>query len=125
MMEVFFALLRAEGVGQGSHASPRGFDGALVGFAKQGLELGKDHLDRVQIRAAGRQEQQMCPGLSDELAGRLALVAAEVVGNHDVAGSESWHKALADPGGEAVTVDWPVQNEGGDDAVVTQPGEES
>jgi len=51
-------------------------------------------------------------------------VAGEVVGNHDVAGCQCRHKALADPGGEAVAVDRPVENEAGDDAVVAQPCEE-
>ena len=66
----------------------------------------------------------MRPGLSNALAGRLTFVAAEVVGNHDVAGCEGRHQALADPGGEAVTVDRPVENEWRHDAVVTQSGEE-
>ena len=66
----------------------------------------------------------MRPGLSNELAGRLTFVAAEVVGNHDVAGCEGRHEALADPGGEGVSIDRPVENEGRDDAVVTQPCEE-
>ena len=66
----------------------------------------------------------MRPGISDELAGRLAFVTAQIVGNHDVAGGEGRHQALADPSREAVTVDRPVKDERGYDAVVAQSGEE-
>lgn len=62
--------------------------------------------------------------VSDELAGRLTFVAAEIVGNHDVARCQDRGEALADPGGESVSIDRPVQHEGGYDAVVAQPGEE-
>ena len=62
--------------------------------------------------------------VSDELAGRLTFVAAEIVGNHDVSRCQDRGEALADPGGESVSIDRPVQHEGGYDAVVAQPGEE-
>ena len=65
----------------------------------------------------------MRPGVSDELAGGLAFVAAEIVGDHDVAGGEGRHKALADPGGEAVTVDRSVEDERGYDTVVAEASE--
>ena len=44
----------------------------------------------------------------DELAGRLTFVAARTVGNHDVVGCQDRGKALADPGGEGVSVVRPV-----------------
>lgn len=65
----------------------------------------------------------MRPGISDELAGRLAFVTAQIVGNHDVTGGEGRHQALTDPGCEAVTIDWPVEDERGYDAVVAQSGQ--
>ena len=124
MSKVIFAFGWVEAIKQVSDLSPRGFDGAFVGFAEQGLELGEDHLDRVEVWAAGRQEQQVCAGVADQLAGGRAFVAAEVVGDDDVAWGERRGEALADPGGEGVAIDRPVQNEGRDDPVVAQPGQE-
>ena len=42
-----------------SDAMPDVCDGPFAGFAQQGLELGEDHLDRVQVWAVGRQEEQL------------------------------------------------------------------
>ena len=69
-------------------APPGGFDGALGGLAEQGLELGEDLLDGIEVGAVGRQEDQMCAGLSQGLSHGLALVAAQVVHDDDVAGRE-------------------------------------
>ena len=124
MAEVICAFLWAEGIEESSDPSPRRVDGALVGFAEEGFELGEDHFDWVKVGAIGWQEQQMRARVSDELAGRLTFVAAEIVGNHDVARCQDRGEALADPGGESVSIDRPVQHEGGYDAVVAQPGEE-
>ena len=62
---------------------------------------------------------------ADEVSCGLALVATKVVCDHDVAGREGRDEALRDPGGEAVAVDRPIQNEGCHDAVMAQPSEES
>jgi hypothetical protein len=37
----------------------RGFDGALCGLAQEGLQLGEDLLDGVQVGRVGRQEDQV------------------------------------------------------------------
>ena len=62
--------------------------------------------------------------VADRLPGGQALMAAKIIGDDDVARSEFRDEALADPGGEGITVDRPVQNEGGNDTVVTQPRQE-
>lgn len=49
------------------------------------LELGEKLLDGIEIGTVGRREEQMGPGLADGAAGGLALVAAEVVEDDDVA----------------------------------------
>lgn len=108
MLEVIFTLFWTECVEQGSHASPRRVDGALVGFAEEGFELGEDHFDWVKVGAIGWQEQQMRARVSDEQAGRLTFVATEIVGDHDVARCQDRGEALADPGGESVAIDRPV-----------------
>jgi hypothetical protein len=43
-----------------SHSS---VDGALGGFAEQHLDLGEGVLDRVEVGAVWRQEQEICTGI--------------------------------------------------------------
>jgi hypothetical protein len=50
------------------------------------LELGEELFDRIEVGRVFRQKQQPCAGGADRLAHRLALVAAEVVEDDDVAG---------------------------------------
>lgn len=116
--------MRAEGFEDFADAPPCRVDAALVGFAQQGLEFGEHHLDRIEIGAVRRQEEQMGAGIADGVARRLALVAAEIVEDDDIAGIEGWCQALLDPGGEGNAVDRAIEHEGRDDAVVAQPGEE-
>jgi hypothetical protein len=40
-------------------AAPGGLDRARVGFAQQGLELGEDLLDRIEIGRVARQVEQL------------------------------------------------------------------
>ncbi len=56
-------------------------------FAEQVLKLGKDLFDRIQVARVFWQEEQFGPDRTDELADCLAPVAAEVVQDDDVAGS--------------------------------------
>ena len=118
------ALIWRECVEEVSYSPPCGFYGSFVGLSEQCLEFGEDHFDGVQVGRVRRQEEQMRARVADELAGGLAFVAAEIVGNHDVTGREGRDEALVDPSGEAVAADWPVEHEGGHDAVMTQPGQE-
>ena len=55
--------------------APEGLLCAGGGFAKQVFEFGEELLDRVQVRAVGRQEPEPCPCGAD----CGGLVAAEVV----------------------------------------------
>ena len=132
------ALIWRECVEEVSYSPPCGFYGSFVGLSEQCLEFGEDEedlkmvrgtifptqVDGVQVGRVRRQEEQMRARVADELAGGLAFVAAEIVGNHDVTGREGRDEALVDPSGEAVAADWPVEHEGGHDAVMTQPGQE-
>ena len=65
----------------------------------------------------------MCASVSDQLSGRQAFVATEIVGDDNVAGGECRGEALLDPGGEHLAIDRPIQNEGSDDAIVAQAGQ--
>jgi len=124
MPEIGGAFARAECFEDFTDAPPCRFDATLVGLAQQSLEFGEHHLDRIEIRAVGRQEEQVGAGIADGVARRLALVAAEIVEDDDIAAIEGWCQALLDPGGESGAVDRAIEHERRDDAVVAQPGEE-
>jgi len=113
-----------EGVEEGADALPCVFDGALGGFSEQQLELGEDLLDRVEVGRVGRQEQELGSGRADRLADGLALMAAEVVHDDDIAGRERRHEELLDPGGEALAVDRSIEDARRVDPVMTQRCEE-
>jgi hypothetical protein len=51
-----------------------GVGGALCGFAEQGLELGEDLLDRVEVGTVGGQEEELWRRFCGRLGARLALV---------------------------------------------------
>ena len=52
------------------------------------------------------------------------FVAGQVVGDNDVAWSESGSEALSDPGQESAAVDGTVEHHRGDDAVMAQGGDQ-
>jgi len=90
------------------------------GFAQQGLEFGKDLLDRIEVWAVGRQEEELGAGGANGAAYRLAFVAAEIVDDDDIAGFECWNKNLFDVSQEAFAVDRPIDHAGSINAVVPQ-----
>jgi hypothetical protein len=54
----------------------------------------------------------------------LALVAAEIVDDDDVAGLEGWHEDLFDVSAEALAIDRPVDDARRIDAIASQSGKE-
>ena len=76
-----------EGFEDFAEAFPCRVDAPLVGLAQQGLQFVEHHLNRSEIGAVGRQEGQMGAGIADGVARRLALVAAEIVEDDDIAGA--------------------------------------
>lgn len=84
------------------------------------LELGKDLLDRVEVGAVGRKEQQPCAAGPDCCPDGGFLVAGEVVHDDDVARPKRWAQLLLDPGDEAGRVDGLIKNEGSLDPIAAQ-----
>ena len=82
------------------------------------LELGEELLDRVKVRAVGRQEQKMGARGPDGGAGGLVLVAAEVVQDDDIARLQGRDEDGLDVAAEDGAVDRPVDDPGGTDPVV-------
>ena len=113
-----------EGVEQGADALPCSLDGAFSGFSQEQFEFGEDLLDRIEVGAVRRQEQQLGACRPDGLAHGLALVAAEVVHDDDIAGRERRHEELLDIGSEELAVDWAIEHARRVDPVMAQRGEE-
>lgn len=120
MAEVGGAFVCGEGAEEVTDPLPSGLDGSLVGFAQQCLELGEDHLDRVEIGAVGRQEEEPGADATDGSAHWLALMAAEVIGDDDVTRPEGWRQELGDPGGERDPIDRSIDDAWCDNAIVPQ-----
>ena len=88
------------------------------------LQFGEELLDGVEIRRVGRQKHDARALCLDSLSHTNDLVAAEVVGQHDVADPQSWGEKLLDPGTERDAVDGAVQDHRCHDPVAAQPGQE-
>lgn len=98
--------------------------GSLCGLTHQVFELGKDLLDRIEIWAVGRQEQELGPGATDRLADGGSFVTAQIVHDDDVTGRERRHEELLDIVSEALTVDRLVEHARGVDPVMAERREE-
>ncbi len=120
MAQICAALLGRECVQQFSDPSPCGFDSSFLGFSDERFEFGEHHLDRIEIGAVRRQEEQMGSCLSDGLACLLSFVASEIIKDNDVTGLQSWCQGLLDPGGEGRSIDGAIEHQGSDDPVMAQ-----
>ena len=109
-----------ECIEQCTDAAPCCFDGSFCGLSQEMFELGKDLLNRIEVGAIGRQEQQ--PGTSgpDRGANGRFLVAGEIVHDDDVAGHERRTEMFFDPCGEAGGVDRLIEHEGRIDPVAAE-----
>jgi len=96
-------LAHSCGVKQVSSADalPGGLYGSLGSAPQQGLELCEDLLDRIEVGAVWRQEEQLCADGPDGASDGLSLVTAEIVDDDNVAGSERLNQHLLDVGEEA------------------------
>ena len=74
--------------------------------------------------AVGREEEELGADTAQGGAHGAALVATEIIHNHDVAGLEGRDEELSDVGKEALTVDGSIEDARGGDAIVTKGGQE-
>ena len=93
-------------------------------LSQQGLELGEDLLDWVEVWGVFRQEHEAGSDIPDRLPHRLSLVRAEIVEDHDVAGLEGRDEELLDIGAKAFAVDRSIEQAGRIDPILAQGGEE-
>lgn len=86
--------------------------------------LDEDVLDRIEVRAVRRQEQQASTDSLDHVPGRGAFVGGEVVEDHDVSCRQAWSQYLPGIGREPFPCHWPVQRHWRRHARQTQPANE-
>jgi hypothetical protein len=79
--------------------------GALGGLAQAVLELGEEHLDRVQVRRVLRQEEELGARSPEDPSDGAAHVRTEVVHDDDVAGAQGRDKDLVDVKAESFAID--------------------
>src|SRR6188508_1386070 len=72
MTDVVGAFFRGEKVEGVADEVPEGIDSSGLSLPQQLFEFGEGHLDRIEIRAVGRQEQEARAGVGDEA---LRLIA--------------------------------------------------
>jgi hypothetical protein len=72
--------------------------------------------DGVEVRAVGREIEQLCACYFDEFTDSGSLMAREVINDDDVAGAEFPNEDLLDIGLEGIAVDRTVEHEGRDEA---------
>ena len=117
--------IRRAGIGRGFRRRlGRWLRNFAPGLSKQGLELGEDLFDGVEVGGVFRQEHQAGSDIPDRLAHRLSFVGSEIVEDDDVARLQSRHEELIDIGAETLAVDGSVKQAGRVDAIVAQGGEE-
>jgi hypothetical protein len=72
--------------------------------AQERLRLAPRLLDGVEVRRAGRQEEEPTAGAFDQRLHRAALVCAQVVEHHHLPGPQRRHEQLAHVGGEHLRI---------------------
>ena len=118
------AFLGREPIQQVADAPLGRFGGPLGGVAQQQLELGEDLFDQVEVRAAGRKEQQVGACLPDRPPDGHSLVAGEIVYHDHVLRCQRRHKEAFDIDAKRIAVDRSVEDERGVDPADPQGGNE-
>lgn len=104
MSEAVGGVGGCDGVEGALHGLPQRILCAQGQRAKPLLDLGEDHLDRVEVRRIRRQEHQLRPARLDQLTHPRALVARQVVHDHHIARLQLRHQHLPDERPEYVGV---------------------
>lgn len=85
-----------EAVEQGADARDEAIDGSCWIVSQQRLELGERHLDGVQIRAVGRQVEELGAARRDSLADAGDPMSWQVVEHDNIAAFEGRSEDLMD-----------------------------
>jgi len=122
--EVVEALVFGEKVADCADGLQQIIVGAGGGFAQEGLEFCKGHLDGVEVGAVRRQRQEPGPDVAQSGGGLWAFVAGQVVEDDHVAWSQGGGELGLDVEVEQIAVDRAVDHPRCIKAVVAQGGDE-
>ena len=103
---------------------PERIDRALGGFAQQGLELGEDLLDWIEVRGIGRQVTDTGSCSFNRLPHPIDLVAAQIVGDDDIAGLERGAQKVPHISQEYFSVHRAIDHQRSCQAILAQSGYE-
>src|SRR3546814_6949970 len=87
------------------------------------LEFGEGHLDRIHVRAVGRQVKDLGAAGGDRLADPGNLVSRQVVEHDDIAALERGCENLTDIDPEGIAIHRPVEHTWRGHAREAQPGD--
>ena len=85
MANVVFALIKAKPLEQRTDGGPERLERAGLSAAQQGLELGNDLFDRIEVRTVRGQVPQRSTGPSNGRSNASDLVRAQAIHHHNVA----------------------------------------
>ena len=112
MSKVITAFLGAEVRQTGAEERPEGLGGSTAGSTHEGFELREAELNGIEVRTVGRQIPERGADALDRDADARDFVRGEVVGDHDVPGSERGQEDLLEIGEETRPVDGAVEHPG-------------
>lgn len=100
------------------------FLGARLGFAQKMLQFGERLLDGVEVRAVGRQENELATAGFDAFAHRVALVDLAVVQDDRLAGAQVGAKRPFKPTDKRLAVGGPLDGGRSDNPLAPHGGEQ-
>ena len=94
--------------------------GPGTGGPDEGFQFREGQLDRIEIRAVGRQEAELGADGFDRRAHRRLFVDGEIVEHDHIAGAERGHQDLLDVGEKSRIVDRSVEDRRGGEPIEAQ-----
>ena len=124
MAEIIRTLFFGDGIESLSDSGADHIEASGCGASRESLDLGKKHLDGVQVRGIGREEAQFGFSCLDGRASFGVLVDVEVVADDDIALAQGGRECPLDPDDEGIAVHRAGDQHGCNDPVVPQSGDE-
>ena len=125
MAEVIGAFCRCDCSGDAAECAPERIDGSMGFMPQLGLHFGEDHLDRIEVGAVGRQEQQLSASRFDGAADGGNLMDGKIVHDDDVIHPQRGDEDLLDICDEQLGIDGTVQHVRCDHSVLTYTADEA
>ena len=124
MLEEIFTFLGAEGADYQSDSATESVDCSLGGRAQMRFDFAKALFDRIEVRRILRKIFQLRADRFDPLAHASNLMSRKIVHDDNIAAIERRSQTLLDVRDKGRPVHWPVNDEGGDNPIVAQAGDE-